>query len=101
MRYFDQVRKGRIEIIPMIDIMLFLLVFFIMLTAQMIPDRGLAYHLPGSHTATRLQPATVTVIAGAAKASLQSLIRVMDACREAGVRAVSVATRPLAAGGAH
>lgn len=136
MRYFDNVRKGRIEIIPMIDIMLFLLVFFVMLTAQMIPDRGLTYHLPGSHTASRLPAATVTVnlardgsltmngspislaqltarlaamdhnrthvvIAGAAKVSLQALIRVMDACREAGVRAVSVATRSLAATGAH
>ncbi len=39
-RYFER-KKGRIEIIPMIDIMLFLLVFFIMITIQMIPDQGL------------------------------------------------------------
>jgi len=33
-RYFEQ-RKGRVEIIPMIDIMLFLLVFFIMITRHL------------------------------------------------------------------
>ena len=39
MRYFET-RKARIEIIPMIDIMLFLLVFFAMLTLRMIPATG-------------------------------------------------------------
>ena len=34
-------KKGRVEIIPMIDVMLFLLVFFIMITLQMITDKGL------------------------------------------------------------
>jgi Biopolymer transport protein ExbD/TolR. len=33
-------KKGRVEIIPMIDVMLFLLVFFIMITLQMITDKG-------------------------------------------------------------
>jgi len=33
MKYFEA-RKARIEIIPMIDIMFFLLVFFIMITAH-------------------------------------------------------------------
>ncbi|MBU2842851.1 ExbD/TolR family protein, partial [Acidithiobacillus thiooxidans] len=46
-RYFEQ-KKGRVEIIPMIDIMLFLLVFFIMITLQMIPDKGLNLQLPTS-----------------------------------------------------
>ncbi|MBU2785036.1 MAG: ExbD/TolR family protein [Acidithiobacillus ferriphilus] len=50
-RYFEQ-KKGRVEIIPMIDIMLFLLVFFIMITLQMIPDKGLNLQLP---TASRAQ----------------------------------------------
>ncbi|MHB1203420.1 MAG: ExbD/TolR family protein, partial [Acidithiobacillus sp.] len=44
-RYFEA-HKGRVEIIPMIDIMLFLLVFFIMITLQMIPDKGLNLQLP-------------------------------------------------------
>ena len=50
-RYFEQ-KKGRVDIIPMIDIMLFLLVFFIMITLQMIPDKGLNLQLP---TASRAQ----------------------------------------------
>ncbi|MGK9453092.1 ExbD/TolR family protein [Acidithiobacillus caldus] len=52
-RYFEQ-RKGRVEIIPMIDIMLFLLVFFIMITLQMIPDQGLNLQLPKSSEAKAL-----------------------------------------------
>ena len=47
MRYFEY-RKGRIEIIPMIDVMLFLLVFFIIITLQMIPDAGVSLQLPVS-----------------------------------------------------
>ncbi|MGY8668848.1 biopolymer transporter ExbD [Bradyrhizobium sp. UFLA05-109] len=53
MRYLE-VRKGRIEIIPMIDIMLFLLVFFIMITLRMIPATGIASQLPQSSTAQDL-----------------------------------------------
>ncbi len=52
-RYFEQ-RKGRVEIIPMIDIMLFLLVFFIMITLQMIPDKGLNLQFPASSQAKLL-----------------------------------------------
>lgn len=44
-------KKGRVEIIPMIDVMLFLLVFFIMITMQMISDRGLHLNLPTSSQA--------------------------------------------------
>ena len=51
MRYFE-LRKPRIEIIPMIDIMLFLLVFFAMLTLRMIPSSGHVTKLPTSSTAT-------------------------------------------------
>ena len=40
--------KGRVEIIPMIDVMLFLLIFFIMITLQMITDKGLKLDLPTS-----------------------------------------------------
>lgn len=52
-RYFER-KKGRVEIIPMIDIMLFLLVFFIMITIQMIPDKGLNLQLPASSQAKML-----------------------------------------------
>lgn len=53
MQYLEM-RKGRVEIIPMIDIMLFLLVFFIMVTIHMIPAQGIPSHLPGSATAQNL-----------------------------------------------
>ena len=51
MRYFEA-RKARIEIIPMIDIMLFLLVFFAMMTLRMIPATGQVSKLPSSSTAS-------------------------------------------------
>jgi len=47
-------KKGRVEIIPMIDVMLFLLVFFIMITLQMITDKGLKLQLPSSSEAKSL-----------------------------------------------
>ena len=53
MRYFES-RKARIEIIPMIDVMLFLLVFFIMVTLQMIPDAGVTMQLPNSSQSQNL-----------------------------------------------
>lgn len=53
MRYFET-RKARIEIIPMIDIMLFLLVFFAMLTLRMIPTTGQVSKLPTSSTTSTL-----------------------------------------------
>jgi biopolymer transport protein ExbD len=60
MKYFEA-RKARIEIIPMIDIMFFMLVFFIMVTLHMIPDAGLRTQLPSSASAQRLPPPKVTV----------------------------------------
>ena len=53
MRYFTP-RKARIEIIPMIDIVFFLLVFFVMITLHMIPSTGIASKLPQSTTAQEL-----------------------------------------------
>jgi len=53
MQYLEM-RKGRVEIIPMIDIMLFLLIFFIMVTIHMIPTQGLPAQMPGSSTARDL-----------------------------------------------
>jgi len=60
MRYFET-RKARIEIIPMIDIMLFLLVFFIMVLLRMIPGSGISSQLPNSHTAEQLPHPKVVV----------------------------------------
>jgi biopolymer transport protein ExbD len=60
MNYFEA-RKARIEIIPMIDIMFFLLVFFIMITLHMIPNAGLRTRLPSSASAAALPPPRVMV----------------------------------------
>ena len=60
LRYFEY-RKGRIEIIPMIDVMLFLLVFFIIVTLQMIPDAGINLQLPRSDQAHHLPHPKITV----------------------------------------
>ncbi|MDA3878352.1 MAG: biopolymer transporter ExbD [Halothiobacillus sp.] len=65
MRHFEP-KKARIEIIPMIDIMLFLLVFFIMITLHMIPTTGLSTNLANSSTATELHPPKVLVSINAA-----------------------------------
>ncbi len=75
MRYFEP-RRARIEIIPMIDIMFFLLVFFIMITLRMIPSTGLTSHLPSSSTATALpQPKVLVTVddAGAISVAGQSM----------------------------
>lgn len=60
MRYFET-RKARIEIIPMIDIMLFLLVFFAMMTLRMIPTSGHVSKLPSSSSASAIPPAKLLV----------------------------------------
>ena len=41
-------RKARIELIPMIDVMMFLLVFFVLLSLNVIPEKGLKTELPSS-----------------------------------------------------
>ena len=98
MRYFEM-RKARIEIIPMIDIMLFLLVFFIMVTLLEdgeieVDDQKLSLDQLTGKLAGEPNPAETDVtIAGAAHASLQNLLDVMDACRKAGVTHLGIAAR--------
>jgi biopolymer transport protein ExbD len=60
LRYFEE-RRGRVEIIPMIDVMLFLLVFFIIVTLQMIPDAGEKLQLPTSSESEHLPHPEFTV----------------------------------------
>ncbi len=45
-------KKARIEIIPMIDTMFFLLVFFMIATLSMTLEKGMPVNLPASRTAT-------------------------------------------------
>ncbi len=47
-------RKARIEIIPMIDVMMFLLVFFVLISLNVIPAKGLKANIPKSSTAQDL-----------------------------------------------
>jgi len=55
-------RSPRIEIIPMIDVMMFLLVFFVLISLNALPSRGLKVALPFAADATHLDvPKRVTV----------------------------------------
>jgi biopolymer transport protein ExbD len=63
--YFGGEEKPRIEIIPMIDIMMFLLVFFMLVMLKMIQGTGLKLELPQSSTAAKLD--TVSVVVGVQK----------------------------------
>ena len=58
--YFE-VARPRVEVIPMIDIMMFLLVFFVIIALQMIAGTGVPMELPGSATTQQLPPSTITV----------------------------------------
>jgi len=53
MLHFDETppRKAHIEIIPMIDVMMFLLVFFVLISTNVIPAFGIKTKLPDSSTA--------------------------------------------------
>ena len=56
-RFPEQPRKkSRIEIIPMIDVMMFLLVFFVLISLNVIPALGLKVALPVSRQATLQTP---------------------------------------------
>ena len=125
-RYFDAERP-RVEVIPMIDIMMFLLVFFVVISLKMIAGTGVDMVLPGSKTTKEIKTSTVTVgvtkdnrividgetisqdaltqklvelkkdqkisviIAGDKDVPLQTLIRVMDSVRGAGINSVGIA----------
>lgn len=48
-------RKARIEIIPMIDVMMFLLVFFVLISINVIPALGIKTSLPHSSQAQEIK----------------------------------------------
>jgi len=130
MRYFET-RKARIEIIPMIDIMLFLLVFFAMMTLRMIPTSGQISKLPTSSTASAMPPPKLMVeirsngqllvegreaeaaeitalvksrdpanlavtLAGSDDASMQHLMKAVDAVRLGGATQIGLAAKQVA-----
>jgi biopolymer transport protein ExbD len=59
----QRARKSvRIEIIPMIDVMMFLLVFFVLISINVLPALGLKVALPHSASPTRIEePKRITV----------------------------------------
>jgi biopolymer transport protein ExbD len=55
-------RRARIEIIPMIDVMMFLLVFFVLISTNVLPALGLRVALPKSRNPETLhEPKRVTI----------------------------------------
>jgi biopolymer transport protein ExbD len=126
--YFE-VSRPRVEVIPMIDIMMFLLVFFVLIAVRMIAGTGIPLDLPGSKSTQELKASTVTigvtktgdtvidgktlaseelkaklselkkdkpvdvVLAGDKDVSLQTLMKVMDTVRSAGITTVGIAAK--------
>jgi biopolymer transport protein ExbD len=126
--YFE-VDRPRVEVIPMIDIMMFLLVFFVLIAVRMIAGTGIPLDLPGSKSTQELKSSTITVgvtktgetvvdgktlaadelkarlaelkkdkpvdvvLAGDKEVSLQTLMKVMDTVRAAGITTVGIAAK--------
>ena len=55
-------RKARIEIIPMIDVMMFLLVFFVLISLHVIPALGVKTQLPSTSKPEKLDVRTHAVV---------------------------------------
>ena len=124
-----EVARPRVEVIPMIDIKMFLLVFFVLIAVRMIAGTGIPLDLPGSKSTQELKASTVTigvtktgdtvidgktlapeelkaklgqlkkdkpvdvVLAGDNDVSLQTLMKVMDTVRSAGITTVGLAAK--------
>ncbi|MBF1696993.1 MAG: biopolymer transporter ExbD [Selenomonas sp.] len=121
-RNFHDVREPLVMIVPMIDIMLFLLVFFMLSTMYMVNASTVQVSLPQAASAqqdTRPHIVSITVtedgkvlfdrddeptreltsrvkeqlvVRGDKKADYQFVVSVFDALKEAGTRHVSIAT---------
>lgn len=63
--------KARIEIIPMIDVMMFLLVFFVLISVNVIPAMGVKTKLPGSTQAQDLKSVKNAVVTLSKSGELQ------------------------------
>jgi biopolymer transport protein ExbD len=64
-------RHVRVEIVPMIDVMMFLLVFFVLLSINVIPSRGLRADLPQSNAPSKTEPKPPVIVTLAHDGSLQ------------------------------
>jgi biopolymer transport protein ExbD len=63
--------KARIEIIPMIDVMMFLLVFFVLISINVIPALGVKTHLPSSSQTQDLKAVKNTIVTLAKSGGVQ------------------------------
>jgi biopolymer transport protein ExbD len=59
--YFGGEEKARIEIIPMIDVMMFLLVFFVLIMMEMIQGSGISLDLPQSSSQQPIESVTLNI----------------------------------------
>ncbi|MEI7264493.1 ExbD/TolR family protein [Pectobacterium carotovorum] len=55
-------RKAHIDLVPMIDVMMFLLVFFVLISMNVIPALGLKTQLPAAGSAQQLKPQKKAII---------------------------------------
>ncbi len=64
MRTWDEPkkRKAHIELIPMIDVMMFLLVFFVLVSLNVIPALGMKTQLPSAAHAQQLKPQNKAIL---------------------------------------
>jgi biopolymer transport protein ExbD len=62
-----QRKKARIEIIPMIDVMMFLLVFFVLISVNVIPSIGIKTQQPSSSQVQQLTTKDIQVVVTLAK----------------------------------
>jgi len=88
--------EARIEIIPMIDIMMFLLVFFIMITLEMITNTGIQQELPGNAIPSELQTVTKLVVGMSPEGRIS--VNGQDTTREAFVDQLRAAKATEASG---
>ena len=83
MRTWDEPkkRKAHIELIPMIDVMMFLLVFFVLISLNVIPALGLKTQLPSAGSAQQLKPQKKAIITLGTGDQLPGLaVRVLPTC---------------------
>ena len=64
MRHWKEGKRNKphIELIPMIDVMMFLLVFFVLISLNVIPSQGLKTQLPSATTAKLLKPQKKAIV---------------------------------------
>jgi len=63
-------KRARIEIIPLIDVIFFLLATFMMVSLSMIKNKGIPVHLPGASTGAAQDHSNDTVITVASNGTL-------------------------------